>query len=94
MLSDRRARRLKRLGLAAIAAIGLGATALSTSPAGAQVVVGVPAPYPYYGPLPRPYYYDPAPRVAYAGCSYGWHLAPGHWNRHGRWVPPRCRPNW
>lgn len=94
MLSDRMARSIKRLGLTAIAVIGLGAGALSPLPANAQIVVDAP-PYPYYQPAPPPYYYPPpAPRVAYRSCGFGWHLAAGHWDRWGRWHPPRCRPNW
>jgi hypothetical protein len=87
-----RNRWLRRLGLAAVAALCFGALTLPTAPADARVFVdiGVPVPGYYYAP-PAPYY--PAP-AAYAGCGWGFHWVPPHWDRWGRWVPGHCRPNY
>lgn len=82
---------LKQVGLAAVAAVALGAVTLPSSPAEAQVVVGVGVPY--YAPGSYyPYYYPR--RVAYRACGWGWHWVPPHVNRWGRWSPGGCRPNW
>jgi hypothetical protein len=82
---------IKRLSLAAVAAVAIGAAALPSKPAEAQVVIGVGVPY--YGPgYYRPYYYPR--RVAYRACGWGWHWTPPHWNRLGYWVPGGCRPNY
>ena len=84
---------LKRLGLAAVAALAIGTVALPSGSAEARVFVGVDAPFGwgyYYAP---PGYYYPTP-VAYRGCGWGWHWAPPHGTRWGRWVPGGCRPNW
>ena len=115
MFTNHIARRLQRLVLVAVAAIGLGIAALPPTPASAHVVVSVGVPvyrpyskpyyhrahwrphyYPayYHRPYWRPYWRPYYPRVAYRACGFGWHLVPGHWNRWGRWVPARCRPNW
>ena len=90
---------IKRLALAAVAAVAIGAAALPSKPAEAQVVVGFGVPYyapgyyRYYAPgYYRPYYYPR--RVAYRACGWGWHWAPPHWNRWGYWVAGGCRPNW
>jgi hypothetical protein len=85
---------VKQLGFAAAVALAIGTVALPAAPAEARVYgsVGVPVGWGYYAP--SPYYYYPAPAVSYGACGWGWHLAPGHWNRWGRWVPARCRPNW
>lgn len=96
-------RRLQRLGLAAVAAIGVSAAVLPPAPASAHLVVTVGGPVyrPYWQPYYPAYYYRPyyksyyyKPRVVYRGCGYGWHWRPGHWNRWGHWVPAGCRPNW
>jgi hypothetical protein len=30
----------------------------------------------------------------WAGCGWGWHPVPGHWNPWGgQWVPPHCEPD-
>jgi hypothetical protein len=83
---------LKPLGLAAVAALAVGAAGLSPAPAEARVIVATPVAVPYYVPPPPVYYYPY--RVAYRHCAPGWHFVPGHWNRWGAWVPPGCRPNW
>jgi hypothetical protein len=81
---------IKRVGLAAVAAVAIGAAVLPSKPAQAQVVVGVG---PYYAPgYYQPYYYPR--RVAYRSCGWGWHWVPPHWTRWGRWVPGGCRPSW
>src|SRR3954453_4053779 len=84
---------IKRLGLAAFAAVAVGMVALSPAPAQAQAYCG---PYGggYYG---APSYYHPyySPRrVAYRGCGWGSHWVPPHSNPWGRWVPGSCRPNY
>jgi hypothetical protein len=83
----------RQLGLAAVAALAIGSVALTAAPAEARVYASVGFPFgAYYAP--SPFYYYPAPAVSYGFCGWGWHLVPGHWNRWGRWVPARCRPNW
>ena len=82
---------IKWLGLAAVAAVAMGAVALSSAQAQA---FDAPYGWGYYGA--RSYYhpyYHPRP-VAYRGCGWGWHWVPPHWNRWGRWVPGGCRPNY
>ena len=61
----------KRLALAAVAAVAIGAAALPSKPAEAQVVVGVAVPY--YGPgYYRPYYSPGGSRIAFAaGAGIG-----------------------
>ncbi len=84
---------VKQLGLAAVAALAIGAVALPAAPAEARVYASVGVPYgAYYAP--SPYYYYPAPAVSYGPCGWGWHWVPAHWNRWGRWVPGHCRANW
>ena len=82
---------IKRLGLAAVAAVAIGTVALPSAPAQAQAYGGS---YGYYGAPSyyHPYYYPR--RVAYRGCGWGWHWVPPHWTRWGRWVPGSCRPNY
>jgi len=84
---------IKRLGLAAVAAVAIGTVALPSTPAQAQAYGG---PYGggYYGAPSyyHPYYYPR--RVAYRSCGWGWHWVPPHSNRWGRWVPGSCRPNY
>jgi hypothetical protein len=83
---------IKRLGLAAVAAVAIGAVTLPSAPAEAQVVVGVGVPY-YYAPgYYRPYYYPR--RVGYRACGWGWHWTLPHLNGWGHWVSGGCRPNW
>ncbi|TMJ60623.1 MAG: hypothetical protein E6G81_06015 [Alphaproteobacteria bacterium] len=87
---------IKRLGLAAVAALAIGTAGLLSAPAQARMFVGVSAPYGwgYYTPAYYyPYYYYPRP-VAYRGCGWGGHWVPAHWNRWGHWVPGHCRPNY
>jgi hypothetical protein len=93
MLATAKRSWIKRLGLGAAAALAIGTVALSSAPAEARVFVSVGVPFglPYYAPPPAFYY--PAP-IAYGGCGWGWHWAPPHWNRWGRWVPGHCRPNY
>ncbi|MBV8494805.1 MAG: hypothetical protein JO162_15160 [Alphaproteobacteria bacterium] len=86
-----KSRRNKRVGLAAIAALVIGAVTLPSAPAQAQLYVGVGVPY--YAPgYYYPYYYPR--RAAYRACGWGWHWAPPHLTRWGRWVSGGCRPNW
>ena len=86
------ARWLKRLGLAAVAALALGAAGLSPAPAEAHGVAAYPVAAPYYAPPPPAYYYPK--RVAHRSCPPGWRFVPQHWNRWGIWVPAQCRPRW
>jgi hypothetical protein len=82
----------RRLGLAAVAAIGLSAIGVG-APATAEAQWYNPYYNPYYRPYyPRPYWnpYWPVRR----GCPWGWHWAGGHWDGYGRWIPPGCRRNW
>jgi len=65
MLRTTTSRWLKRIGLASVAAAGLFAATLPTTPAQAQVVVGFGSPY--YAPYYAPYYGYP-----YGGYGYGY----------------------
>jgi hypothetical protein len=110
MIAKTKARWSRRLGLAAIAALlGLGSTALHSTPAEAHrpVIIAGPvviAPMPHYGP-PRHYragprkahrkgFYGRAPRAHYRACGPGWRYVPAHYTRGGRWFPPTCHPRW
>src|SRR5262249_62300796 len=81
---------VKRLGLAAVATVAIGAAPLPSKPAEAQGGGGVG---PYYAPgYYQPYYYPR--RVAYRACGWGWHWGPPPSPRLGRWGPSGRRPNW
>lgn len=62
---------LKRIGLAGVAAAGLFAATLLSTPAQAQVVIGAPYYAPYYG-------YGYGYPGVYLGFGGGWH-------HHHRW---------
>ena len=84
---------LKRPGLAAVAAIAVGAMTLSPASARVFVGIGVPVGWGYYAP-PAYYYPPPPPPAAYygGGCGYGFRFVPAHYDRFGRWIPGHCRP--
>lgn len=79
-------RRIRRMALGAVAAIGLGASILPSTAAQAQVWVGVGAPgyyvapAPYYGPYGYAYDY---PNYGYYGYPTGMYFGPSagpHWH--------------
>ena len=93
MMTLGKTRWLRRIGLAVIAAAGVGAAAIGV-PAPAQAQWYNPYYYPYYRPHYARPYRNPGYAPGYRGCPPGWHFARGHWNAWGRWVPPGCRRNW
>jgi hypothetical protein len=84
---------LKRLAVALVTALSLGAVALPSTPAEARVFVGVGIPFPgvygYYAPAPYygypygyPYYGYPAygyPGGIFFGTTFGPHHRHHHW---------------
>jgi len=69
------------LGIAAVAAVTLGAVSLASTPANARVSVsiGIPGGWGYYAPPPQPYYY-PYGYPAY-GYRYGSGYGGGYYHR-------------
>jgi hypothetical protein len=94
MLTRGKIRWLRRLGLAMVAAAGLGTIGIGApAPAQAQWYNPYYPYYPYYSSSPQPRW-NPGYGPGWRRCGPGWHFERGHWDRWGRWVSPGCRRDW
>ncbi|HZT86697.1 MAG TPA: hypothetical protein VFA12_01930 [Stellaceae bacterium] len=99
MTGTRKGTWFRRIGLAAVAALTLGAVTVPTKPADARVFIGVGVPawgyapyygYPYYGYYGYPYYpayygYPGGVYFGFGGGWGGWHHGWHHGGWHGHW---------